>query len=70
MQNENNGPELRSEVIVNTTLQIENFSRIAVSLASHVIDDLTEEAIANPVVCSKDKFYQLCISGINFVSKR
>ena len=56
MQNKNNGPKLRSEVIVNITSQTENFSRFDVSLASHVIDDLTEEAIANQVVCYKDKF--------------
>ena len=51
-------PEFRSEVIVNATSQMENFSIYDVSL---VIDNLVEDALSNPVVCHAIKLLFMII---------
>ena len=53
IQDNNGGPEIRSEAIVNITSQPANFSADDVSITTLVIDDLTVEAINNPEVCNR-----------------
>ena len=71
IQDDNNyGPEFRSEVIVDTTSQMENFSIYDVSLVSLIIDDLTEDAISNPVVCYTIKLLIIIVDIMLHLSKR
>ena len=56
--------EIRSEVIVETTSQMENLSIYDVSLVSLIIDDLTEDAVSNPVVSYTIKLLIIIIVDI------